>query len=80
MVVVGWQVLSRLKKKLQLRQLLSMFILITHLEIREIIGISGPGWVHCEIDIGWDSIYCVTFHAPPLIGSVCEGDDGALGS
>ena len=68
------------KRKLQFCQLLSMFILIAHSEIREIIRIGGPSWVHCEIDIGWNSICCVTFHAPPLIGNVREGDDGALGS
>lgn len=37
----------------------------THSGIREIT----PGWVHCESDLGWDSIYYLTVHAPTLIGS-----------
>lgn len=38
----------QVKKMLRFCPLLSMFILITHLTIREIIGTSGPGWVRCE--------------------------------
>lgn len=74
-LVLWWQVLSRLKKMLQFCQLHSDCVFGNQGNNWNQWTSMGPLWDRHS----WDSIYCMPFQAPPLIGSMYEGDDGALG-